>query len=178
MAKTVDTKKLAEKAYKLGFENEKTYGGCAQCTLAALQDALGMQNDAVFKSATGLAGGVGGLCDTGCAAYIGGAMFLSSLLGRERNSFDDPEGIRFEAMGLVVKLHDRFIQEYGSAICRDIHMKLFGRYYYLKDEDEWAKFEKDGGHTKVCPEVVGKAGKWVVEILDEEGLIPENVSRI
>jgi hypothetical protein len=170
--KTDDIKVLAEKAYTLGHEYEKTYGGCCQCTIAALQDTLDMRNDDIFKTGTGLAGGVGGFCDTGCAAYIGGALFVSSLIGRERDDFADSEGNEFKAIGLVGKLHHRFINEYGTAVCRNMHMKLFGRYYYLHDEDEWAKFENDGGHTEVCPEVVGKAARWVVEILGEEGLIP------
>ncbi|GAJ17034.1 unnamed protein product [marine sediment metagenome] len=32
---------LANKAYKLGFEYEKIYHGCAQCVIAAVQDTLG-----------------------------------------------------------------------------------------------------------------------------------------
>ena len=31
---------LAAKAYTLGKEYEKTYRGCSQCVIAALQDAL------------------------------------------------------------------------------------------------------------------------------------------
>ena len=49
----------AKKAYDLGFSYEKEYIGCCQCTIAALQDALHMENDAVFKAGTGLAGGIG-----------------------------------------------------------------------------------------------------------------------
>lgn len=164
---------LVEKAYKLGYEYEKTYRGCGQCIIAALQDALNMRNDDIFKAATGLAGSAGMLCDTGCASYIAGAIFLSSLIGRERNNFADPEGIRFKTHELVRKLHSKFIAEYGSVICRDIQMKLFGRYYYMPDQDEFAKFDNAGAHSTVCPEVVGKAAQWVIGILDKEGLIPE-----
>jgi len=92
-------------------------------------------------------------------------------MGRERSNFNDPEGNLNKTIDAVTKLHDRFIKKYGTAICRDIHMKLFGRYYYSHDEDDWAKFEKAGGHTKICPDVVGKAARWIVEIMYEEGLI-------
>ena len=175
MVEKDDVRVLCEKAYKLGFEYEKTYGGCSQCIIATLQDLFSMQSDDIFISATGLVGGVGGLCDTGCGAYIGGAMFLSRLTGRDRVSFHDPESDISRTLGLVTKLHDRFIQTYGTAICRDIHMKLFGRTFFLHDKDEWAKFEEAGGHTKVCPDVVGRAAQWVVEILGEEGLISEDM---
>jgi len=170
MEKTLDVKPLAEKAYELGFEYEKKYGGCSQCIIASLQDTFGEQNDDIFKSSTGLVGGVGGLTDTGCGAYVAGAMFLSSHTGRERSNLDDLDALH-KTLDVVTKLHDRFIQEYGTAICRNIHMKLLGRNYYLQDEDEWAKFENAGGHTKICPEVVGKAARWVVEIMYQEELI-------
>lgn len=172
MKEAKDTKMLVEKAYKLGYEYEKTYRGCGQCIIAALQDVLNMRNDDIFKAATGLAGSAGMLCDAGCGSYMGGAIFLSFLTGRDRSNFADPQGVRFKTYDLVSELHSKFIAEYGSVICRDIHMKLFGRYYYMPDEDEYTKFDSAGGHTTVCPEVVGKGARWVVEILDKEGLIP------
>jgi len=48
---------LMEKAFQLGFDYEKTYRGCAQCTIAAIQDTLDIREDNVFKAATGLAEG-------------------------------------------------------------------------------------------------------------------------
>jgi hypothetical protein len=69
---------LAEKAYTLGKQYEKTYRGCGQCVIAALQDTLGIRNDDIFKSATGLAGGTGLVGDAGCGAYIGAILVLSS----------------------------------------------------------------------------------------------------
>jgi C_GCAxxG_C_C family probable redox protein len=164
---------LTEKAYKLGKEYEKTYRGCGQCVIAALQDALDTRNDDVFKAATGLAGGTGLAGDSGCGAYIGGVLVLGSLLGRERNNFSDPEGIRLKTHQLARKFRKRFIQEYGSVICRDIQNKILGRYYYLADPQEYEKFHNAGAHDVHCPEVVGKAARWMAEILLEEDLSPK-----
>lgn len=50
---------MLTKAYELGFKYEKEYYGCCQCVLAAIQDTLGIENEAVFKSGTGLAAGIG-----------------------------------------------------------------------------------------------------------------------
>ena len=73
---------LLGKAYELGFEYEKTYKGCSQCVIAAIQDTLEIREDGVFKAATGLAGG-GALTGIGaCGGYVGGVMVLSQLLGR------------------------------------------------------------------------------------------------
>ena len=87
---------LLEKAYKLGFEYEKTYRGCSQCAIAAIHDTLNIREDNMFKAATGLAAG-GGLTGIGvCGGYVGGVMVLSQLCGRERSNFADPERTRFK----------------------------------------------------------------------------------
>ena len=103
---------------------------------------------------------------------MGGILILGLLLGRERGNFADPGGIRFKSNELVRKLHGRFINEYGSIICRDIQMKVMGRPYYLADRDDMDKFDKAGGHATVCPEVVGKAASWMVELIAAENLLP------
>jgi C_GCAxxG_C_C family probable redox protein len=166
--KKANSAELAERAYKLGKEYEKTYRGCGQCVIAALQDTLDARNDDIFKAATGLAGGTGLAGDSGCGAYTGAVLVLSSFLGRERRSFTDPEGIRFKTHQLVRKFQERFIQEYGSVICRDIQNKILGRYYYLPDPQEYEKFHNAGAHDVHCPEVVGKAARWMTEIILEE----------
>jgi len=163
---------LLEKAYELGFEYEKTYKGCSQCVIAAIQDTLEIRDDSVFKSATGLAGG-GGLTGMGdCGAYAGGVMVISQLLGRERSRFDDSERIRFKTCDLAKRLGDEFLGEFGTIICRDIQTRIFGRPYYLRDPDEFNKFEEAGAHREKCPDVVGKAARMAVKIILDEGLVP------
>lgn len=145
--------------------------GCSQCIVAALQDTFNIRNDAVFKAATGLAAGGGASTDGSCGAYTGGVMILSSLMGREREDFADTAGILLKNFELIRKLHDEFIREYGSVICRDIQTKIFGRPYYLADMDEFEKFEKAGAHDEHCPGVVGKAARWTAQLIIETGLV-------
>jgi C_GCAxxG_C_C family probable redox protein len=157
-----------KKAFDLGFQYEKVYRGCSQCVLAAIQDLFQKKNDEVFRAASGLAGGVG-LCGDGCCgAYTGGVMALSQLYGRTRENFLDPDRTRKKSFDLAKKLHDKFIVEYGSVICRDIQQRIFGRPFYIRDADESAKFEKAGAHEEKCPTVVGNGARWVAEILMEE----------
>jgi C_GCAxxG_C_C family probable redox protein len=166
---------LYKKIYDLGFAFERDYRGCAQCAIAALQDGLGVRNrdtDAIFKSATALAGGVAQETDGHCGAYSGGAMMLSYFIGRERDNFADPEKIRVKTSALASKLHARFIKEYGTVTCARIHTKTMGRPFYIKDPDELAKFDAAGAHADKCTNVVGLAAKWTAEILDEAGLLP------
>lgn len=174
MAKKAKDKKAAEKAYELGKKYELTYMGCSQCALGALQDALDMRNDDIFKAVTALAGGGCATGDGSCGAYVGSLMILSSLLGRERDKFDDPTNMAPDSRTykLARKFRDKYIKEYGSVICRDIQTKVLGRPYYIADPDDLAKFEAVGGHgEKGCPEVVGKAARWMVELIQEEDLL-------
>lgn len=171
MEKEKRKKELMEKAYELGFEYEKKYKGCSQCVIAAIQDTLGIRDDSVFKAATGLAGGSGLTGIGACGGYVGGVMVLGQLLGRERSSFEDPERIRFRSFDMAKQLGDEFIREFGTIICRDIHVKIFGRPYYLRDPEDFNKFEEAGGHADKCTDVVGKAAQMAVKIILDEELV-------
>ena len=57
----MDREDHIKKAYELGFRFERDYHGCAQSTIAAVQDTLGIRNDTVFQTASGIAGGGGGI---------------------------------------------------------------------------------------------------------------------
>ncbi len=179
MSNQPDVVALAKKAYDLGFRYEKEFRGCGQCFIAAVYDALDLPYDALFKSLSGLAGGVGMVNDGNCGAYIGGALVLSSLVGRERDDFKDEIGKRFEAYRLARKLRDRFIEKYGTVTCGNIHQEIFGREFNLLDVEQMAAFDEMGGHADKCPEVVGQAAAWVIEIMNEEDLIstPEGDKR-
>ena len=167
-------KSAAEKAYELGKHYEKTYMGCSQCVLAALQDVFNKRDDSVFKAATALAGGGARTTQGSCGAYVGALLFLGSVFGRERDKFDDPEGVRMKTQALAIKLHDKFTQEYGSVVCANIQTKTMGRPYYLVDPEEFKKFHAAGAHEIHCPEVVGKSARWLTEIILEAKQLPES----
>ncbi|MBA7465516.1 MAG: hypothetical protein GH158_03300 [Dehalococcoidia bacterium] len=155
----------AEKAYELGKHYEKTYRGCSQCAVAALQDVFDVRNDDIFKSSTALAGGSAMSSEGSCGAYVGALMVLGHIVGRERDNFADPEGVRFTTHKLAGELRKKFIDEYGSIICHNIQTKVLGRPYYLADPQEYEKFHNAGAHDIHCPEVVGKASRWMAEII-------------
>ncbi|MDH7499142.1 MAG: C-GCAxxG-C-C family protein [candidate division NC10 bacterium] len=160
-----------ERAYQLGLECGKIYRGCSQCVVAAVQDTLGIRDDAVFKAATGLAGGIG-LTGVGpCGALSGGVLVLSQLLGRERSNIEDPENLRSKSYDLAKKLVDAFLHEIGAFTCRDVHTIRFGRPFYLRDPQERKKWEEAGSREK-CPDVVGRAARMTVQIILDEGLAP------
>ena len=163
---------LLKKAYELGSECARKYKGCSQCVVAAVQDLLGIREDAVFKAATALAGGIG-LSGIGpCGGISGGVLILSQLIGRERANIEDPENTRAKSYDLAQKLVEAYLEEFGAIACRDVQIKKFGRSYYLRDPQEKEKFQEAGGHSDKCPDVVGKAAQMTVRIILDEGLFP------
>lgn len=164
----MDKKEIIEHAYSLGFEYEKKYRGCSQCAIAAVQDALGIRNDFVFKAASGLAGG-GGLLGVGfCGGYSGGVLMMSLLFGRERDKFENDREEKYCSFHMAVDLHKNFIDTYNSVICNDIHASIFGRNFNIWDKKEREEFEAAGAHTDKCTSVVARASAWTTELILDE----------
>jgi C_GCAxxG_C_C family probable redox protein len=160
-----EKKSELKKAYDQGFKFERDYGSCSQCTFAAVSKVLGKGSEEIFQAIDGLAGGVARSTNGTCGALSGGVAMISLMYGRK----EFPKlGTREKCMILAKKLYDKFIEEYGGILCKEIQTKKMGRSYDLWDPKEREMFDKAGGHTDVCPDVVGKAAKWTVEILLDE----------
>jgi C_GCAxxG_C_C family probable redox protein len=169
MNSTIENRpEIIQRAFSLGFEYEKTIRGCCQCTIAAIQDALGFQNDAVFRAGSGLTAGGGLSCEGFCGGYTGGVMVMSSVFGRRRKKWDDDKDEKDCAHRMARALLDKFHLEYGNALCRTIHRSIFGRDFDLMDVSDREAFEKQGAHADKCTTVVGKAAAWATELILEE----------
>ncbi len=162
-----DASKLIQEAREKGFQYEKTYHNCCQCTMAALQDTVGPRDDGVFQAGSGMAGGIGTHCDGVCGGYSGGVMHLSRMFGRTREGFSRHKEMA-RTNELASKLHARFLAEYGTVICREIHQKIFGRTFDLWDPQDAKAFDAAGSHVDKCTNVVGNAAAWTAEIALEE----------
>ena len=159
---------ITHKAYELGYFYEATYRGCAQCALAALQDAFGVHDEQLFRAASALSAGGGLTCAGSCGGFVGGLMFIGSLLGRRREYFQNDNEFKYLSFKLGRELHDRFIAKFGTVVCNEIHSELFGRTYDLQDPKDKQQFNADGAHTDKCTEVVGIAAQWTAEIIYNE----------
>ncbi len=108
----------AVEAYSSKFE--KNYHGCAQCVLAALMEIFPqIQNPVAFKSATGLAGGVGLTVEGSCGGLTGGVMGFGLFYGRELHAIEDPEGSRFVSYRLAARLHERLSKNMAPQLRED-----------------------------------------------------------
>jgi len=148
----------------LGRKCLKKYGVCSQCTLFAIMETLGLQSDDVLKAATGFLGGIGCLGVNSCGAFTAGVMALSYEFGRERYNWYKDLGL---LKTLVKRLYNRFTDEYGSNVCRDIQKKVLGRSYDLWDPRDIELFENVSPQLYECGIVVGSAARWTVELILE-----------
>jgi C_GCAxxG_C_C family probable redox protein len=164
MGETSNERK-AEQAYALAYEYEQKYGSCPQCVLAAVQEVIGLPTDDVFKASYVLSGG-GALSTRGtCGALAGALMAVSAEHGRDRASF--ALGRNRKSLDLARRVYDAFVAEFGSPICADVQVKLFGRSYDLWDPAGFEAFVAAGGHLDKCPKVVGTAARIATEVLLE-----------
>jgi len=130
---------IIEKAYKTGHELEKKHGGCARCTVGALQRSIGFvpEHRGLFRAASCLDGGATPDGVQSCGGFTGSGMVIGWVCGNEK--FGDTR----LSHKLIRKVHERFEAEYGSVLCKDVRTKA----------------------NKDCPKVVGTAAKWAAEVL-------------
>lgn len=167
---------LIDKAYELGFNFEKSSQSCSQCTVAALHELLDI-DDVVVRIATSSCGGQADQVIGTCGGLIGGTIILDYFFGRpaEKLSYQECIQANLDAMDSASEiarlLYYKYIKEYGTILCPHIQVQLFSRHYYFIDPDELEKFEEAGAHSAPdkCCHVVGKAARWVMEILLDRG---------
>jgi C_GCAxxG_C_C family probable redox protein len=157
-------KDIIKKAYDLAYRYEAERGSCPQCVTAALYEALDVGDPKIIQAADSLAGG-GALSTEGtCGALVGGFLAIGAIVGRTYQDFSICERKR-RVFQYSKKLYDKFIKEYGAPLCKNVHMKLFGRTFNLMDQKEYAEFERLGAHVDKCPSVSGNVARWTAEIV-------------
>jgi len=155
---------LLEEVYNRAFKYEAERGSCPQCVLSALMETLDVGDPATVQAVDALAGGTALSTEGTCGALVGGLLAISSIVGRSYDDFKAGERKR-RVFRYSTKLYDRFIEEYGSPLCKDVQKKLFDRSFNLLDPKDYAEFEKAGAHVDKCPAVSGNAARWAAEII-------------
>jgi len=157
---------ILEKAFESARNYERKCTGCAQTTIAGIFEVLGIENDDVFRSASGLADGLGLTGDGSCGALVGGAMVIGYLFGRKKKDFSDMMKPMTSYI-LTKRLHNRFVERYGTCRCYDIQKSLMGRTFNLYDPSE-LKQATEYGMIDHCSKVVGTSARLTTEIIIDE----------
>ena len=164
--------KLFKHAWESGFYFEKNYKGCAQCLLLGCKSALGVFNNKVFESATSFSGGMGLCIDGSCGAYTGGQMTIGLLTSRNEEDLKTKNKVgQYKAYELAQLLHDRFCECYGSITCKDIHNRIFGRPFLIRENKIKEDFEEAGAHLDKCTTVIGMGMYLLTDLLIKKALI-------
>ncbi|MBN2051557.1 MAG: C_GCAxxG_C_C family protein [Spirochaetales bacterium] len=168
----MDKEAMMKKAYELGFKYEQDFRGCAQCAIAAMQDALGIHNDDVYKAGSGLAGGGGECTDGNCGGYTGASMVMASFFGRTREEEGTTKGRedKYVSFRMTRALHNKFVEKYGGVLCKECQKAMFGRSFDLRDDEQKQLFRESGAHEDddKCCAAVGNGARWGIEILLDE----------
>ena len=170
---------ILDRVERRAADYEKQYHGCAQSTFLALGEEFNLPGTpAVFKAAGFLGGGTARMGNM-CGALAGSILALGLAMGRERiedpcygEEIDEVTG-QPKRLEFARKLFQRFVQEEGAWMCRDIQTRLLGRWYNIHDPQEFARLEEAGSLEK-CSQLAGRAARRAAQIMLEmkaEGLI-------
>ncbi len=157
---------VQEKAFELARQYEFENGNCSQCTVCGVLEAMDMMNNDVFRSATGLADGVGLTGDGHCGALSGGALAIGFVFGRKREDFKR-QGKMLKAVILSRKLVNRFKEKYGTCSCHELQNRFFGGFLDLLDQSNFEEALKRGMPEK-CSTLVGEVARMTVQIIQEQ----------
>lgn len=166
-----------EKAFKIAFEGESNRLSCSQNSYNAIAEVLGIKNELIFKCVNPLEGGGAIMAKNSCGAFSGALIVIGYFFGRTYDQFEKRE-IDMKASDIGQKLYERFIEKFGTAICRDILKKLLGFETDFRDEEQFKRYEDAGGHSTVCPTIIGLTASWTVDILWDEIPKDKDLSKI
>lgn len=165
----MDKERMLKDVYDKAKACELKGGNCAQCSIAAIFEVLGVEDENVISAATGLADGVGLTGDGHCGALSGGVIAISYFFGRKKEDLGRM-GKQIKALLLAKKFHDEFVEEFSTCRCMDIQIKQFGRFFNLYDMGD-LKAAVRAGISEQCSTLVGKAARLALAIiLDEQEL--------
>jgi C_GCAxxG_C_C family probable redox protein len=122
---------------------------CAQSTLTAFCEELGLDRKTALKLAMGFGGGVGGMGKT-CGAVTGAFMVLGLRLDLTPKNHDE---MRTEIHRVMDEFKDKFVAIRGSTDCKDLLGVDLGR----PGGTEAAR--EKGLFATVCPGIVYDAVK-------------------
>jgi len=157
---------MLEAVYQKTKAYELQGGNCAQCSIAAIFEVLGVEDENVIRAATGLADGVGLSGDGHCGALSGGTMAISYFFGRKKEDLGRM-GKQIRALLLAKKFYEQFVAEFSTCRCHDIQIKQFGRFFNLYEMED-LKAALQAGMPEKCATLVGKAARMALKIILDE----------
>ncbi len=138
---------------------------CSRSVLLGLKEYFDIPDEMIRASASlcGGAGAASGSCGTYTCGLLAVGWKFNVPLERE---LADPDSFDI-TQSKFIGFRDRFLKEFGTTLCPEIHKQVYGRsYIYTKPEDCEA-YGKVLDHNVQCAAVVERATRLVAEFLLE-----------
>lgn len=164
------TQALRKQAAERARQYEWNHHGCGQCTLKALLETLGLEDERLFRATSCLQGGFP-VENRTCGALIAGAMVISLVRGRE--SLEEGQPGTSRGMREVLRLVGRFKERFGSTVCAEVTGGLTGTVMTEKTLDLMQQrpelFQEPSQKVvEKCVDTVAMVAETVVDILSED----------
>jgi len=122
-----------------------------------------MKDDNVFRAASGLTGGIGGLNDT-CGSLLGSSMIMGVVFGRPEKDTANKDKLMY-SMALAGMLYKWYEKEFGSVKCRDICTRFAGGVFYDRNIPWQAELMKEARIDSKCDDLVQKTAAKAAEMI-------------
>jgi len=167
----LNKEEATKRAYNKARIYTPQYRSCSNGTALALMETFDMTDSSVFKAASGLHGGIGGMGDV-CGSLLGASLILGLMCGsgpeescKLKAEETDKPGVMDVPTQLVGQLYKWFKKEFGSVKCRFVRARFERelnqdiRIRGLTDE------EKQAALFARCDELTAKTAAITAEIL-------------
>ncbi|MBI2831700.1 MAG: C_GCAxxG_C_C family protein [Chloroflexi bacterium] len=126
---------------------------------------LGLENEAAFKATSGLSGGLGRTGRSACGALSAGVMAIGLAYGRDKQEKSGESSAYKETMRRAGLLCDKVEKEFGSTICRDIQLKIYGKTWNMRDPNVLEDMKATTQKEHKCADVTGKIAQFAAEVI-------------
>ncbi|MBR3060117.1 MAG: C_GCAxxG_C_C family protein [Oscillospiraceae bacterium] len=139
---------------------------CSRSVLVGLKAYFDIPED-LIRASSNLCGGAGAASGS-CGTYTCGQLALGLKYNHTpEEELENPELFDVTS-GKFMEFRDRFMKEFGTTLCPEIHKQVFGRaYIYYKPEDA-AEYFKITDHHIRCAETVERATRLIAAMLLED----------
>ncbi len=162
----MDKDKMLQEVYEKAKAYELKGGNCAQCSIAAIFEVLGVNDENVIRAATSLADGVG-LSGDGHLRRSFRRNNRHQLFLRQKKEDMARMGKNLKALLLAKKLHAEFVKEFSTCRWPRYSIKQFGRFFDMCNMED-LKAAQVVGMAEQCSTLVGKVARMALEIILEE----------
>lgn len=163
-------KKVIKRVYNKARTYTPKYHSCSIGTALALMETFNIMDSSVFKAASGLHGGIGGMRDV-CGSLLGASLILGLVCGvgpkecAKMKAEPGKPGVEEVPTLLVAQLYKWFRKEFGSVKCRIVRARFdraLNQDIRIRDMTDEAK---QAALFAKCDELAAKTAARTAEIL-------------